>query len=68
MSPTSSSSEQTALVVRARLAGVVAGDRLVFTTQADFGRRARLIWAFAQFPHRTVARYLLGRAVRSPNR
>jgi hypothetical protein len=50
----------------ARLVGVVADNRLVFTTQADFGRRSRLIWAFAQFPHRAVARHLMGRAVRPP--
>jgi hypothetical protein len=48
----------------ARLVGVVEDGRLVFTTQADFGRRTSLVWAFAQFPHRAVARYLMGKAVR----
>jgi hypothetical protein len=50
----------------ARLVGVVDEGQLVFTTQVDFGRRTRLIWTFAQFPHRAIARYLLGKAVRSP--
>jgi hypothetical protein len=52
----------------ARLVGVVGEGQLVFTTQADFGRRTRLIWTFAQLPHRAIARYLLGKAVRSPSR
>lgn len=51
----------------ARLVGVVEDGQLVFTTQADFRRRTRLIWAFAQFPHRAIARYLLGKAVRGPS-
>lgn len=50
----------------ARLVGFARDDQVVITTQAAFGRRTRLIWAFAQVPHRLVARYLLGKAVRSP--
>jgi hypothetical protein len=52
----------------ARLVGVVGDGQLVFTTQAAFGLRTRLIWAFAQFPHRAIARYLIGKALRASSR
>jgi hypothetical protein len=49
----------------ARLAGVVGDGQLIFTTQASFGRRTRLLWAVVQWPHRGIARYLMSRALRA---